>query len=369
VAHGFLSQLAPQMTERIGSRQRIRPALDLLSVRAALVTLVVALAPNTADAIPLIPTGTIAFPFTVDVRGSIFLRSRSNHIDGRHFRTEIDLTRARIGLDLRWKNYVRIQLEPEFAQVDAEPADLFAQISPIDEVSLIAGRHKVPFGEVELESRWRLPSLSRGLLSELVSDRLDIGDRLIGATGTLRFKDVFLRPGLAAGAYRDSLRNGVETDYAVRLQMRPYLKGSELAVAGYARANARAQGGYGFAGSGSFHYDRGGIYAVFEWMVVRAILLRKISTFEDATLSGGRLLAAYAFAVSEVTFEPFLGLELIDPNVRTKDDLGGAVRFGINLLFASILRLGLEFDIWRGQEFFPELDQTRITVLLGVSLE
>jgi hypothetical protein len=344
-------------------------AIDSKPVRSASLVMMMILAPSSADAISLIPTGTVAGPISVEVQASLFARARLTHLRGASTQTQLALTRARVGVDLRWKEYLRIVLEPDFAGPEADPADVFAELSPIREVELLLGRAKVPFGALELESRWRLPSISRGLVNDIVADDIGIGGRRIGAKASLRLKDVALRPGVDLGAYRDSIDDR-DTDGALRLEIRPYFKGSELSVAGYARSNAGANASYGYAGAVAFTYDRHGFYLVVEGMLVRAALLTPMGVApENATLSAGRLLIAYAIGWKDVAFEPYLGVEVLDPNARTHSDLGGAIRGGLNLRFLDVLRVGLEVDHQRGQDFFPELEQTRGTVFVGVSLE
>jgi hypothetical protein len=380
-----LSRRARQTAESTGASSTIDPAfrlqpakaisgvrnvtvLDWCSVRSALLVSIM-LAPSTADAISLIPTGTVAGPFRVELKGSLFVQGRSIHLEGADANTELELTRARIGLDLHWKEYIHLQIEPDFAEGEVDPADLYMELSPVRELDVLLGRAKVPFGALELESRWDLPSIRRGLVSDVVSDRHGIGGRSVGAKASLRLKQVPLRPGLDVGAYRDSV-SSEDTDGAIRIEMRPGFKGSELSLAGYARGGISAGGGYGYAGAVAFKYDRKGVYFLLEGMIVRAALLRQDGARdEDATLYAGRLLVAYAIGWDDLAFEPYLGLEVLDPNARTRADLGGAIRGGLNLLFSEVLRFGLEVDHQRGQRAFAEPDRTTVTLFVGVFLE
>ncbi len=104
-------------------------------------------------------------------------------------------------------------------------------------------------------------------------------------------------------------------------------------------------------------------------MLLRGALLQRTGVGDhDATLSAGRLLIAYAIRLQGFFLQPYLGLEILDPNARTRDDLGGAVRGGLNLYFAGVLRLALEVDHQRGQIAFVEPDRTIVTVFLGAYL-
>lgn len=347
---------------------RQRSDLDSKAVRPVFLVIGMTLISTTAEALPLIPTTTVAGPFRVEVKGQLYVRATNTRIEEGESKTRYSLSRARIKLDLSYLDILRIQIEPDFAGGDADPADVFADIAPHETASLRFGRAKVPFGDLELASRWRLPSLRRGLVSDLITERLGMGRRKVGVRGRVRLKGVPLKPKLYVGAYRDTPESD-DDDAVARLEIRPFLKGSDLSLSGFARGGVAADGGHGFAGAVGFLYDRGGLFVALEGMVVRAALLsRRGFEEEDATLYAARLLLSYALFIGDFALEPFIGADGVDPNARTRRDLGGAIRGGLNLRYLDLGRLSVELDHQRGQEAFVEPDRTVITIFLGISL-
>lgn len=345
-----------------------RRNLDSKAVRPVLLVMGMVLFSTTAQALPLIPTTTVAGPFRIEVKGQLFARATRTRVEESDPDARYSLSRARIKLDMSYLDVLRIQIEPDFAGDDADPADVFADITPHETASLRFGRSKVPFGDLELLSRWRLPSLRRGLVSVLVTERLGMGHRKIGVRGRVRLKGVALKPKLYVGAYRDTPGSD-DTDAVARVRIRPFLEGSDLSLSGFARGGVAADGGYGFAGAVGFMYDRAGLFVAVEGMAARAALLsRRGLGDEDATLYGARLLLAYAVFLGDFALEPFVGADGVDPNARTKDDLGAAIRGGLNLRYLDLGRLSFEVDHQRGQRAFVEPDRTTITIFLGVSL-
>lgn len=325
-------------------------------------------APATASSLPLIPTSTTIGPFSIAVNGSLFARARNTRLARGEPATDYAISRARIGLDLGYSNLLRLVIEPDFAGDFADPADVFLDVTPVEELGLRVGRAKVPFGDLELTGRWRLPSIERGVLSNVVAKRLGIGLRKLGARATARLRGILLKPRLDAGVYRDA-PDSPDTDVAGRLELKP-VKGATISLSGYARGGGSASGGYGFAGALGFLYDRKGWFASIEGVLVRAMLVRQDGfRDEDATLAAGRVLLAYAIRLGDFALEPYAGGEILDPSARTRSDVGGAVRGGLNLRFLDYGRLGLEVDHQRGQEAFAEPERTVITVFLGVAIE
>jgi hypothetical protein len=92
----------------------------------------------------------------------------------------------------------------------------------------------------------------------------------------------------------------------------------------------------------------------------------------DATFFAARALAAYSLSLAperRYELEPYLGLDLFDPNAATKDDFGGELRGGLNFYLLRMLRLSVEVDRRQGGPAFPEPKATVVSFFIGGSLE
>lgn len=342
------------------------------------VVLVLILDSSVARAIPLnlfgyqlgTQTSSAASPYAIDIEGALFARARHRRVPGQDPDNSFSLTRARIGLTLRYKKLVRITIEPDFAGGDADPADVFLQLRPVSYLDLRIGQHKSPYGLMELESRWRLPAQRRGLVSSVVRSRLGIGGRRLGLKARVRLKKLRLKPRFEMGAYRDTADDR-GTDGALFMSIRPFLKGAKLALAGYAKAEATSDQKYGYAGAISFLYNRKAWYVGAEFMIVRARLLSLDGTGanQDATLYAARALLAYKIKLSDFRLQPFVGFDGIDPNGRTRSDLGFSARGGLNLKFKKIIRTSAEVEYQKGQLAFIEPERLTFTLFVGALLE
>ena len=75
------------------------------------------------------------------------------------------------------------------------------------DTSIQAGQFKAPFAALKLESSWTLPTADRGLLDELLIDRLQLGGRRPGAQVEWKGKNTW-RPRFEAGVWRGTDQEG-----------------------------------------------------------------------------------------------------------------------------------------------------------------
>jgi Phosphate-selective porin O and P len=96
---------------------------------------------------------------------------------------------ARLKADYRWKDQVRARLDVELAG-KARLKTTFVQVRLYDDevqdggtkIVVRAGKMKMPFSGIELDSSWNLPMADRGLLHEVLAKRMQVAGRAIGAT-------------------------------------------------------------------------------------------------------------------------------------------------------------------------------------------
>ncbi|MCK6547472.1 OprO/OprP family phosphate-selective porin [Myxococcota bacterium] len=317
---------------------------------------------------------------SLELGGQLFMRVRGTRARGGDWSDDIALNRARLTATFRYGELLRAVIEPDFAGAacsasgavcsDAELSDVYFDVEPVEAFALRTGQAKSPYGVFETTSEWRLPTQRRGLVSELVTNRLGFGGRRLGLRARVKLSDVALKPSLEAGVYSD-VENGGDLDGAARLAARVF-KGARVELAGYARANAASDAGYGASSALSFAWDSGPILVLAEAALGRARLLSIDGTASgDSTFVAGRVLASYAIPVGGdgLELEPFFGLDAFDPNSVTKDDLGGAIRGGVGLFFDRVVGCSIELERRAGQSAFVAPNETVVSFFTGVSLE
>lgn len=327
--------------------------------------------PEVALAFPLVSTSSDApGALRAEAGLQLFARVAAEKSPDSDWTNRYSLQRARLQLSAEVGDFVQVVLEPDFAGVDADLADAYLRVRPIKALDFTVGQHKTPFGVFESISRWRLPSLTRGMISEIVFNRLAFGDRKLGAMARLRLKSLPLKPSLEAGAYGD-FSTATGADGAGRLTAR-LLKDAEVALSVYHLAGGLVGGGHSNAGALAFEWDRGGWFLAIELILGRARLLsaRGLPSERDATFLTGRgLFSIDLEPIDSLVIEPFMGVGWMDPNVRTRDDQGLELLGGANLRFTSFLRLGLQASWQAGQQAFVASDLVRLMVFAGASLE
>ena len=329
-----------------------------------MVALALVLAPSSASALT-VGTSTL----TLEVGAQVFARARGRAADGGAYAWDMSLTRARLKLSMRYGAWLRADIEPDFGGADVDLADVFLELAPVEPLAVRVGQHKVPFGTLESMGRFGMPSLTRGLVSDIVADRLGFGGRKFGAKAEWRQRDLPLKPGLELGAYGEQGAT-IGDDVALRLGVRA-LKGLDAELAGVSKDAALTDAGRGHVGALSAVYDKKGALGVVELMAGRTRLLSAsgVTTGVDATFLAARLLAAYRFGLGDLGLEPFFGADLFEPNLATADDLGLGLRGGVNLVWLERLRVGAEADRQMGQVGAVSANRSSFTFFLGVNLE
>ncbi|MBI4819763.1 MAG: hypothetical protein HY791_26045 [Deltaproteobacteria bacterium] len=312
-----------------------------------------------------------------ELGGQIFFRARAQNTSDT-WSASYEITRARLSAKFRFDDLLALVLEPEFAGFvctasgsacdGVELSDIFLDLSPSKRLGLRLGQAKSPYGIVETTSEWRLPVLHRGLVSRLVTTRLGFGGRRLGIRARIR-PDLALKPSAELGVYNDPAV-GDALDGALRLGIK-VSKGARLEWSGYARAHATVAEKYGFASALGLAFDRSPVFAVVELGIVRARRLTISGPSpDDTTAVSGRTLAAVAVPISQqIELAPYVALDVFDPSLSTRDDLGGSVRGGAGVFVAGSLRFSVEVERRGGQLAFVSPNETLLTFLAGGSLE
>lgn len=336
----------------------------------ALLVLVALLTPATASAFEIRSSTVADEGFAINFGGQLYIRGRGRRPDGGETRWSSDLQRARLKTRLSYGDWIRVDIEPDFGGANADLADAYLQVMPTKELSVRVGQHKAPFGVLELESRWRMPVLTRGLVSEVVSDRLGFGRRKFGARVRWRDKSLPLKPDVQLGAYGPQ-GDEITEDLAALVRLR-LAKKLYVAVTGYSRRGAATDDRRGNFAAVFVSYDRKGWYAAGEVQLGRVKLLSAtgLETGLDATMFTARGVVGRRFEIVEdFEVEPFLAGDLIDPNASTRDDIAVAFRLGFNAHWRERLRIGAEWGRNTGQVGAIVNPSSALILFLGTSLD
>ncbi len=333
--------------------------------------LALALPAEHAKSLSLVKGSTVAgAPLSLDVGAALFVRYRASKSPGLDLARSYELQRARIAFDLRYGQHLRLVIEPDFAGADADLADTYLEVIPLPELTFRFGQSETPFGILETIGRFRMPSLSRGMISELMSDRTGFGGRRQGGSMKLKLKDWPLKPELEIGVYGD-FSSDLGIDAAGRLRLKP-TKGLSVDLAWYHRLDATVERTHGNAVEVGALWDRGMVFAMVDVWLAYSRLFRKdnlLPTDNGLSLSL-RALFALRFALDEdLSFEPYVGGAILDPQLKAGSDLGFDATFGLSLRAWGRLRLGIEGELERGQSAFSTLDLMRATGFIGLELQ
>lgn len=324
-----------------------------------------------AAGLSLVKGSTVAgAPLSLDVGAALFVRYRASKSPGLDLSRSYELQRARLAFDLRFGQHLRVVIEPDFAGADADLADTYLEIIPLPELTFRFGQSETPFGILETIGRFRMPSLSRGMISELMSDRTGFGGRRQGGSMKLKLKEWPLKPELEVGVYGD-FSSDLGVDAAARLRLKP-AKGLSVDLAWYHRLDATVERGHGNAVELGALWDRGMLFAMLDVWLAHSRLFRKDNLLptENGLSLSVRALVALRFSLDEdLSVEPYVGGAILDPQLKAGSDLGFDATLGLSLRAWGRLRLGVEGELERGQSAFSTLDLMRATAFIGIELQ
>jgi hypothetical protein len=324
----------------------------------------------------------------LDVGGRAFARAalvkqHESFIDGAGVpgdrpRSSFDLTVPSARLDARYRAPVRsitAQVELELTG-KPELKDAWVRFRG-ERFGAAVGQFKVPFSAFELESRWDLPTATRGLVHDLLVDRLEVAGRRPGVTVSARTrgKDHF---SLVLGTFQGSVlveRDGTERN--AELFDEQTLRTQSL-VARAEREQGDVTVGVGFeqrvgtpgvlqseryftVGGDAVldtEYRGGGLRVWAEGLFGGSWLehSRKPTDDVDAVFASGRLMAAARFGGTSkggAYLEPYGMVSLFDPDSVVAFDMASEQTVGVNVGFWRLARVGLEATLTHLERNFP----------------
>jgi hypothetical protein len=343
-------------------------------------------APEATELTAQPPAPEPARKWSLELGGRVMVRDTVSRVDvgDAAWRHERAIDQARVSA-LYERKHMRIAFEVDFAGGDADLKDTYIQLRPVDALRLQIGRFKVPMSYIGLESRWSLPSIERGLLSEIeIADRSlpFAGERAEGLAVQLR-PDVALAPRLTASLFQSPLASGLapidaSEDFTQDLYLRAEIEpiadlhlAASFALIGY-------QGQLGQADS-LRHLAMGSLEMQLETRYLRAWLegfagecffYRPDGTFSGSfaaarALVGPRLRRPLPHVYR---IEPYVGASVLEPTDEESADRVSEGLAGVTVAFSRYWRLQLEGARRMGQgTASPVADSTLVMLQLGAA--
>jgi hypothetical protein len=311
-----------------------------------------------------------------DRRSAIFVDPTGTPGYAKRDSLDLDVRSARVGLRYRANDeWLTALLELELTR-KPDMRDGWVQARG-KYVAARAGQFRMPVSGIEMESPWTLPTVRRGVLHDILTDRLDVAGRRPGFMLTYRGRGQF-HPRLMLGAFQGSyLVTESPDERKTHFLWRSSLSAQSLA----ARAEVELLG----ATLGAYYEDRVGAPSTvtmrhfwtagadlafdrtFESGGVRFWLesIAGASWYEhrdkpadgkDATFLAGRGILAYRFGgttYEEFYVEPYALVAALDPDLDVTDDLLYEGMLGINVGIWERARLSLQGEFEKSRRNFP----------------
>jgi len=323
--------------------------------------------------------------WTLEYGGRLFVRDTLSRVpvgNDAIWRHERDLDQARVFATFE-REILRLAIEVELAGGDAELKDTYIRLAPAAFLELQVGRFKAPMSMIWLESKWRLPVVERGILSELRQDdrALPFGGLRADGLGLELRPRVVLDPRFTAALFQNPLASGatpldptddVTQDFFARVEIEPssFLRAAaSFSLSGYTRrAGDIASYQHIPLGGLELGADSRHLRVWLEGFAGRSFL------YQTSGSSSGRFLAARALVAPRIRspgigiwrIEPFLAASVLDPTNEVSGDRVSEVSAGVNLAFRKDWRLQLDMAqrLAEGTSA-PIADSTVIRIQLG----
>lgn len=298
----------------------------------------------------------------VEIGGRVFVRdefSKREDVAGKTgpWIGAKELASARLSVDYR-QDDLRIQVEAELSD-DPEVKDAFIGLALAPPLDLRAGQFKMPFSAIEMESAWTLPLVRRGLLNDLLLDRLQLAGRRPGAQAEISpggFHDLTFKVGGWQGSGYDGDFTAAESDdafaknWAGRVTVEPGPFELGASVESRVAEPVFAQGLERFWAANvdvTWKGDGGGrVWA--ELIAGESWLDDDVADDDDPVFTAGRLIAAWRLGPhgKNVPFiEPFVMVGGLDPDGEIQSDLIYELAAGFNAGRWDRWRLQLQAEI------------------------
>lgn len=276
-------------------------------------------------------------PFEPGLKLSGRVQARAIADERDAFERDLGVSSARIGVEATFKN-VDAVVEADLSS-NSILRDAFVRFhDDEDRYRFYAGKFKAPFLTRELQSNWKLPLVTRGLVHDFVVETHDLGGRRYGVMGEARFKkwsNLKASFGVFRGHFDETLRKYQGEDAAGRVSVKVF-KGLTVGANGYLAEAVLGR-------TGRFAYGGDATYRAGRFEVVGEAILGRVSS---GRMNAGVLLARYDIALDardEWIVQPVLGAEVLQ--LRAAEvGTGHSVTGGLNLVHGDNFKAQLQVE-------------------------
>lgn len=277
--------------------------------------------------------------------GRVFARAGAD--ERSEWSRDLSIPSARFGVEARYE-FIQAVLEADIASKSLIKDAYLALEEKSLGLQLNVGQFKAPFLARNMESRWSLPLISRGLVTDYLVDLHQLGGRRIGLLGEFKRKDWLgfkADLGVFQGA-KDNLGKRTGEDLSARLSFEPWRKHLELGATAYWADAASGFGRYAVASDATVTLKK-----------VRLTGEGLYGRLATGVFTAQTLTASWLIGLGEAerwALEPVLGAEALQLR-GPQGGTGKAGVAGVNVHYADRVKLMLQGE--RG--LFPGDDRLR----------
>lgn len=310
---------------------------------------------------------------SVRLGGRVFFRAAAFDESADGGGTEESVASARVQARYRHGKWLRAVVEAELAG-KPELKDAFVLLRRRG-AAVRAGQFKPPVSAIELESAWTLPGVGRGLMNDILVDRLQIAGRRPGLQ--LEWNGAApLRPGVHVGVFQPSDPDGdliddagaPDRNAAARLAVRP----GPVAIGAFAEVRSSRPlmlgsperfWAAGLDATVEVAFTR---HAVRAWAdaLAGSSWFRGTGATGEATFVAGRAIGAWragGLDDGQPYAELFAAVSLMDPDLDTENDLAYEATVGVNLGAWDRARLTVQAEARRFATNTPTFQRVNVT--------
>lgn len=265
--------------------------------------------------------------------GRVFARAGAD--ERAEWSRDLSIPSARFGVEASYE-FIQAVLEADIASSSIIKDAYLALEEKSLGLQLNVGQFKAPFLARNMESRWSLPLISRGLVNDYLVDLHQLGGRRIGVLGEFSRKDwlgLKAELGVFQGA-QDNLGKRTGEDLSARLSFEPWRKHLELGATAYWADAASGFGRYAVASDAT------------------VTLLKKVrlqgeglyGRLATGVFTAQTLTASWLIGLGEAerwALEPLLGAEALQLR-GPQGGTGKAGVAGVNVHYADRVKLMLQ---------------------------
>ncbi len=324
---------------------------------------------------------------------------------------QFSIPMARLEVKFKQGKTIDAKLQGDFEQLfgkgdpDAMLRDAWVRVRPTKWLGFKVGQHKLPFSRVQLRSRSKFETISRGPADDWLVEELSYGERDIGATLSFDFEwDEGRELAISVGGFNGTGRNAPETDLngakdvVGRIEGRPvewFSLGASGALKLFDRVDSDVRPDQAWATGVDLQVDWEGLLVVAEGLFGEnwdpclfapevhetCVLLQPTGStpnpsYPAATLVpktwSAVLMLAYKIPVYKawkISLQPGLKGEYFAPDADVDDGAVMAATLGVNLWIGKHFRFMVQGETVRPGDGAPALWQEENRLMTQVAFD